>query len=184
MIPRRSRPASFISVPAPSTARIRRAISIPCWRTIRAGASPRSRCGRAARVEALAAQDGLYTLAVLDREPSMRVIGAHREWIGPGGGAQVASLLAKPDVRIVTSTVTEKGYCLAGDGTLDKSHPDIVADLQGGEPRSFVGWLVQGLAAPACCRGGTLHGPLLRQSLGQWRQAARGDDRAGSRTRP
>lgn len=98
-------------------------------------------------VEALAAQDGLYTLAVLDREPSMRVIGAHRTWIGPGGGAQVSALLARPEVRIVTSTVTEKGYCLAGDGTLDMSHPDIVADLQGGEPRSFVGWLVQGLAA-------------------------------------
>lgn len=98
-------------------------------------------------VEALAAQDGLYTLAVLDREPSMRVIGAHREWIGPGGGAQVAALLANPQVRIVTSTVTEKGYCLAGDGTLDMNHPDIVADLTGGEPRSFVGWLVQGLAA-------------------------------------
>ena len=45
-------------------------------------------------VEALAAQDGLYTLAILDREPSMRVIGAHRSWIGPGGGAQVAALLA------------------------------------------------------------------------------------------
>lgn len=98
-------------------------------------------------VEALAAQDGLYTLAVLDRAPSMRVIGAHRAWIGPGGGGHVAALLAKPEVRIVTSTVTEKGYCLAGDGTLDMNHPDIVADLSGGEPRSFVGWLVQGLAA-------------------------------------
>lgn len=104
-------------------------------------------------VEALAAQDGLYTLAILDREPSMRVIGAHRTWIGPGGGAKVAALLANPQVRIVTSTVTEKGYCLAGDGTLDMSHPDIVADLQGGEPRSFVGWLVQGLAARRAAGG-------------------------------
>lgn len=104
-------------------------------------------------VEALAAQDGLYTLAILDREPSMRVIGAHREWIGPGGGAKVAALLADRQVRIVTSTVTEKGYCLAGDGTLDMSHPDIVADLAGGEPRSFVGWLVQGLAARRAAGG-------------------------------
>ena len=98
-------------------------------------------------VEALAAQDGLYTLAILDREPSLRVIGAHRAWIGPGGGARVAALLSDPKVAMVTSTVTEKGYCLAGDGTLDMAHPDIVADLAGGEPRSFVGWLVQGLAA-------------------------------------
>ncbi len=101
----------------------------------------------AGTVEALAAQDGLYTLGVLDREPSMRVIGAHREWIGPGGGARVAELLADPAVRIVTSTVTEKGYCLSGDGTLDMAHPDIVHDRDGGEPRSFVGWLVAGLAA-------------------------------------
>ncbi len=101
----------------------------------------------AGTVEALAAQDGLYTLAILDREPSLRVIGAHRDWIGPGGGARVAALLADPRIAVVTSTVTEKGYCLAGDGTLDMGHPDIVADLSGGEPRSFVGWLVQGLAA-------------------------------------
>ncbi|MFL9840854.1 mannitol dehydrogenase family protein [Sphingomonas sp. ST-64] len=101
----------------------------------------------ATTVDALARQDGLYTLAVLDREPATRVIGAHRNWIGPGEGARVAALLADARVRIVTSTVTEKGYCLAGDGTLDMNHPDIAADLAGSEPRSFVGWLVQGLAA-------------------------------------
>ncbi|QDX26438.1 mannitol dehydrogenase family protein [Sphingomonas suaedae] len=101
----------------------------------------------AGTVEALAAQDGYYTLAVLDREPSLRVIGAQRAGIGPGGGATLAQLLGDPQVRLVTSTVTEKGYCLAGDGTLDMNHPDIVADRKGGEPRSFVGWLVQGLAA-------------------------------------
>ena len=98
-------------------------------------------------VEALAEQDGLYTLAILDDAPSMRVIGAHRDWIGPGGGARVATLLADPKVGVVTATVTEKGYCLAGEGTLDMAHPDILADLGGGEPRSFVGWLVHGLAA-------------------------------------
>ncbi|MBX3595007.1 mannitol dehydrogenase family protein [Sphingomonas sp.] len=97
--------------------------------------------------DALAAQDGLYTLAIRDRDPAWRVIGAHRRWIGPDGGAEVSALLADPATRIVTSTVTEKGYCLAGDGTLDMAHPDIVADLNGGEPRSLIGWLVQGLAA-------------------------------------
>jgi fructuronate reductase len=57
-------------------------------------------------------------------------------------------LLADPAVRLVTSTVTEKGYCLAADGTLVLSHADIVHDLAGTTtPRSLVGWLVAGLAA-------------------------------------
>lgn len=101
-----------------------------------------------ATVAALAEQDGLYTLAVRDAEPSMRVIGAHRRFLGPDDAAEIAALLADPAVALVTSTVTEKGYCLAGDGTLDMGHPDIVHDLSGAHPpRSVVGWIVAGLAA-------------------------------------
>ncbi|WP_066682537.1 mannitol dehydrogenase family protein [Sphingomonas sp. CCH9-E2] len=99
-------------------------------------------------VDALAAQDGLYTLAIRDAQPSLRVIGAHSAFLGPEDAAQTAALLADPAVRLVTSTVTEKGYCLAPDGTLDLSHSDIVHDLAGaGTPRSVVGWIVLGLAA-------------------------------------
>ncbi len=98
-------------------------------------------------VAELAAQDGLYTLAVEDVVPSLRVLGAHSRFIGPGGGAELAALLSDPGVALVTSTVTEKGYCLTADGDLDLSHPDIVADLNGGEPVSLIGWLVAGLAA-------------------------------------
>jgi fructuronate reductase len=98
--------------------------------------------------DALKRQGGLYTLAIVDREPAMRVIAAHSEAIGPGEGARLRELLADPAVRIVSSTVTEKGYCLAGDGTLDFGHADIARDLQGGaEPTSLVGWIVEGLAA-------------------------------------
>ena len=43
--------------------------------------------------------------------------------------------------------MTEKGYCLGPDGTLDFAHPDIVHDLAAPEtPRSLVGWLALGLA--------------------------------------
>ncbi len=99
-------------------------------------------------VAALAEQDGLYTLAIRDAESSNRVIGAHRRFLGPDDAADTHALLADPAVRLVTSTVTEKGYCLAGDGTLDLSHADIVHDLAGTDtPRSLVGWLVSGLAA-------------------------------------
>jgi fructuronate reductase len=108
-----------------------------------AGVSLRS----AGTVEALKGQDGLYTLAILDAEPSYRIIGAHSAFLGPDEAAAVRLALADENVRIVSSTVTEKGYCLAGDGSLDFAHADIVHDLaHPGEPHSLVGWLALGLA--------------------------------------
>ncbi|WP_425441091.1 mannitol dehydrogenase family protein [Sphingomonas rubra] len=99
-------------------------------------------------VDALAQQDGLYTLAIRDAAPSFRVIGAHRRFLGPSDAAETRALLADPAVGLVTTTVTEKGYCLAADGTLDLAHPDIVHDLAGpAVPASVVGWIVAGLAA-------------------------------------
>ncbi|RZL28254.1 MAG: mannitol dehydrogenase family protein [Sphingomonas sp.] len=104
-------------------------------------------------VAALAAQDGLYTLVVRDAEPSMRVIAAHRRFLAPDAAAETHALLADSRVGLVTTTVTEKGYCLAVDGTLDLSHPDIVHDLAGTHrPASVVGWLVSGLAARRATR--------------------------------
>lgn len=113
-----------------------------------AAVSMRTRC----TVDALAAQDGLYTLAIRDADPSMRVIGAHRGVLGPEDAAQTRALLADPAVALVTTTVTEKGYCLASDGTLDLAHPDIAHDLAhaGGRAavsRSVVGWIAAGLSA-------------------------------------
>ncbi|MDT8760336.1 mannitol dehydrogenase family protein [Sphingomonas psychrotolerans] len=126
-----------------------------------------------ATTDALKAQDGLYTLAVIDRDPSMRIVAAHSDAIGPGEGARLRKLLADPRVRIATSTVTEKGYCLAGDGSLDFGHPDIVHDLaRPAEPASVIGWIVAGLAdrraaglpplAVLCCDNMTGNGAKLR----------------------
>lgn len=99
-------------------------------------------------VAALAAQQGLYTIAVRDAVSVNRVVGAHGAWLGPDDAAATAMLLADPAIALVTTTVTEKGYCLAADGTLDKAHPDIVHDLSSiGPPRSVIGWVVAGLAA-------------------------------------
>ncbi|MES2044497.1 MAG: mannitol dehydrogenase family protein [Pseudomonadota bacterium] len=99
-------------------------------------------------IEALAAQDGLYTLAIRDTASSLRVIDAHRRFLGPEDAAATRALLADPATRLATSTVTEKGYCLAGDGTLDLGHADIVHDLaRPAAPRSVIGWIVAGLAA-------------------------------------
>ena len=102
----------------------------------------------AGTVAALAEQQGLYTLAVRDAEPSFRVIGAHSRFLGPDEAVETQALLADPAVRLVTTTVTEKGYCLASDGALDRAHPDIAHDLAKPDvPRSVIGWIVGGLAA-------------------------------------
>ncbi len=141
-------------------------------------------------VDALAAQDGLYTLAIRDTESSMRVIGAHNEFLGPQDAARTLALLTLAETRLVTTTVTEKGYCLAADGTLDLDHPDIVHDLAGpAVPMSAIGWIVAGLAAryangvapfvPMPCdnlasNGAKLHAALvsfarrLDPALGDW----------------
>ncbi|MBO9714213.1 mannitol dehydrogenase family protein [Sphingomonas sp.] len=133
--------------------------------------------------DALKAQQGLYTLAVIDRDPSMRIVAAHSDAIGPGEGARLATLLADPAVMLATSTVTEKGYCLGGDGTLDFAHPDIVHDrARPAEPASVIGWIVAGLAARReagtapfamlCCDNMTGNGTKLRAACvalaGEW----------------
>jgi len=97
--------------------------------------------------DALRPQDGLYALALLDGGPSLRVIGALREVLcAPDEQDAVLARLADPDVRLVMLTVTEKGYCLGGDG-LDLAHPDIVHDLAAPDaPVSAIGYVVAGLA--------------------------------------
>jgi fructuronate reductase len=97
--------------------------------------------------DALAPQDGLYTLIELDAAPTLRVIGAIREvLVATEDQAAVSLRLAAPTTSLVTITVTEKGYCLDGAGELDFDHADIAYDLRNPEtPRSLIGWLVHGL---------------------------------------
>ncbi len=124
-------------------------------------------------VEALKRQRGRYTLAILDAETRLRTLSAHKAFFGPGEGEGVRALLRDPAVRIVSSTVTEKGYCLGGDGSLDFGHDDIVHDLEHPErPVSLVGWLVLGLGdrrraglapfTPLCCDNMVANGKKLR----------------------
>lgn len=127
-------------------------------------------------VDALAAQDGLYSLTTLGQEQHSRVIGVHRQWLRPHETAGIADRLADPALRLVTSTVTEKGYCLAADGTLDLDHPDIRHDLtQPASPKSLIGWIVLGLDARRqrnlspfgvlCCDNMTGNGRKLRAAV-------------------
>ncbi|MFL6721969.1 MAG: mannitol dehydrogenase family protein [Sphingomonas sp.] len=127
-------------------------------------------------VEALRRQQGRYTLAILDAEKSFHAIAAHNRFFGPREGDAVRELFRDPAIRIVSSTVTEKGYCLAGDGTLDLDHPDIAHDLADPKrPASIVGWLALGFAdrkaageapfTPLCCDNMASNGKKLRAAV-------------------
>jgi fructuronate reductase len=97
--------------------------------------------------EALAPQDGLYTAVELDDPPRARIVGAVTELLSaPQTPAAVLARLAAVRTRMITLTVTEKGYCLGAGGELDLAHPDVAFDLaRPPVPRSVAGWLAEGL---------------------------------------
>jgi fructuronate reductase len=142
------------------------------------GASLRSPAVR----DALRPQDCLYTLIENDgAEETASVVGVLREALfAPEEGEALLARLAAPAARIVTLTVTEKGYCHnPATGELDLAHPDIRADLAGETPpRSTLGWLVRGLrerrAAGAggltvlCCDNMASNGLTLRGLVRQF----------------
>ncbi|WP_236635160.1 mannitol dehydrogenase family protein [Rhodoferax sp. TS-BS-61-7] len=120
--------------------------------------------------DALAPQDGLYTLAIRDADAQgqprqrLQVIGAVRSLlVAPENPQAVLNAIAAPDTRIVSLTVTEKGYCHdPATGALRLDHPDIVHDLA--HPlvaRSAIGMLVYGLQL----RHARGHSPLTLMSL-------------------
>ena len=66
--------------------------------------------------------------------------------VAPEDPQAVLIAMAKPDVRIVTLTVTEKGYCHnPATGALNADHPDIIHDLAHDLPKSAPGFLVRAL---------------------------------------
>ncbi|MGH8195318.1 MAG: mannitol dehydrogenase family protein [Woeseiaceae bacterium] len=97
----------------------------------------------------LSPQDGLYVVGEFDRSSEeRRLIGALKSmYVAPEDPAAVVRLLTDPQVRVITLTVTEKGYCLDPDsGELALTHPDILHDLHNaGSPRSTIGFLAAGL---------------------------------------
>ncbi|MBL7497357.1 mannitol dehydrogenase family protein [Frankia sp. CNm7] len=80
--------------------------------------------------DALAAQDGLYTLVTrgADTDDFAVVRSVSRAYPGTDHEAWLHHL-GTPDVRVVTLTVTEAGYRRGVGGGLDTADPRIVADL-------------------------------------------------------
>jgi fructuronate reductase len=97
--------------------------------------------------DALAPQQGLYTLIELGAAPRARIIGAIRELlVGSTDSEKAFERLTSRDTRIVSLTVTEKGYCLDARNALDLKNPDIAHDLANpAAPRSTIGWIVEAL---------------------------------------
>ncbi len=97
--------------------------------------------------EKLMSQDNLYSLMVLDNEPYIKVVGALKSiLVLDEDRDEVMQALVSPDTYIATITVTEKGYCLNPDGTLNLEHKDIVHDLSNfNSPISVIGLLVKAL---------------------------------------
>jgi fructuronate reductase len=97
----------------------------------------------------LAPQDGLYTALQRDAGGvAARIVGCVREtFVAPEDPDALLAAMSQPTCRIVSLTVTEKGYCHdPATGRLDPHHPDIRHDLhQPAAPRSAIGLIVTAL---------------------------------------
>ncbi len=68
--------------------------------------------------------------------------------VAPEDPQAVLDAMAAPEIRIVSLTVTEKGYCHEpATGRLNRAHPDIAHDLEHPLPKSAPGFLVRALQA-------------------------------------
>lgn len=99
--------------------------------------------------DALAPQDFLYTVAIRGATGTTnRVIGSILDILDANTQrSDLLAMLADPRIRIVSLTVTEKGYCHdPATGRLDPNHPDIVHDLANPEsPVSAPGLIVRAI---------------------------------------
>lgn len=140
-----------------------------------AGATGWMICGVSLRSGDVAAQlnpqDGLYTITERSAGgDATRAIGAVREvLVAEANRAAIVDRIASPDCHIVSFTVTEKGYCRAPDGSLDRPlaamgfYP-ILADAL--ERRRATG--LSGLTLLSCDNlsgNGKVLGRLMRQWL-------------------
>ncbi len=110
------------------------------------GASLRSPSVR----DALEPQDFLYTLAERDgRGTRCRTIGSIRDiLVAPAAPEALVDALCDPAVRIVTLTITEKGYGTnLATGALLPDHPGIRSDLEERRrPQTALGFLAEAIA--------------------------------------
>ena len=97
----------------------------------------------------LVPQDCLYTLVERSGEgEKLQLIGAVLDTlVGPENPAALVAKMAADNIKIVSLTITEKGYCHdPATGNLNLNHPDIIHDLAHlDKPVSAIGFLVSAL---------------------------------------
>lgn len=96
---------------------------------------------------ALRDQDNLYTLALLGESTSYRIIGSlHEMLVAPKDPEAILERLTRPSTHVLSSTITEKGYCLTPDGDLDTARDEIIHDFSNPQqPVSAPGYLCEAL---------------------------------------
>src|SRR5271155_5366777 len=98
--------------------------------------------------EKLGEQDWLTTVVEQEANSTKaRVIGSMIDFIPPGDAAATLDALARPEIRIVSLTITEGGYYISpATQTFDSAHPDIVFDSRNIDaPKTVFGLIVAGL---------------------------------------
>lgn len=99
--------------------------------------------------DSIAPQDYLYSLAVDDGDRrDVGIVNVVRDVIvGPDQPSRLVQAIASPDARIVTVTVTEKGYKLdLVSGTLAQNDNDVASDLADlSAPKTMPGYLAAAL---------------------------------------
>ncbi len=101
-------------------------------------------------ISALKEQDFLYSVLSLGADGSEElringsIVGYANETIEP---EIVMDRLSSFETKLITLTITEKGYCYLDDkGTLDWDNPDIIHDLECGDaPKTAIGCLARAL---------------------------------------
>jgi len=97
----------------------------------------------------LVPQDCLYTLVERSGDgEKLQIIGAVLDTlVGPENPAALVAQMAASNIKIVSLTITEKGYCHdPATGNLNLAHPDIIHDLEHLDaPVSAIGFLVAAL---------------------------------------
>jgi len=103
-------------------------------------------------IEGLKKQDYLYSVLSLasDGSRELRINGPIVGYANQGTDPErVHAVLSSDETKLVTLTITEKGYCYHDEkGSLDWENPAIIHDLEGKEaPRSAIGCIAKALKA-------------------------------------
>ncbi|MEM7212318.1 MAG: mannitol dehydrogenase family protein [Pseudomonadota bacterium] len=124
-----------------------------------------------------------------DGQTRMRMVRSHIRFLDwTVARAETEAVLASEDVNAVTITVTESGYALASDWSLNLDDPLISAEIDGGTPASVYGFLARALdqrrqagGAPItilCCDNIRENGRVLERAFLSYLEASGRSDLA------